>query len=180
MASKKQIHKKSRIPGFIPKRGKSLSELLTSLVNAFTQVKIVKLPESFWYKKKSRTSVSVHNLTKAKQLGVHVSDLKPEDRKHPHKNKVSLRPSLSQEAFIICKAFGYIPKKTKLNKKLKKLKIQLEKAETKANSLSRKYEDSKKDNSRYLILDVSLKFSRTTFAIKKMKIINTKILTYHD
>lgn len=180
MASKKQSHKKSRIPGFIPERRKSLSQLLESLENNGIQVKVVKLPESFWYKKKTRLSVAVRNLSKAKELGISISDLKPEDKISIHENKVSLRPSLSQETLIMCKAFGYMPKKTKLNEKLKKLKKQLDKAEAKANSLSRKYEDSKKDNSRYLILDVSLKFSRKVFEIKKMKLINAKILTYHD
>lgn len=159
MASKKQKHKKSRIPGFIPDNRKSLIELLDSLKDKGVQIKVVTLSESLTYKKKNRI--------KPKLLG-----------KGPHKNKVSLKVSLSQETYLMCKAHGYMPKKTKLKKKLRKIEKTLAKAEAKAKSLSRKYELSKKEKSRYSILKTSVKFGIKIAEIKRYKLINFKIISY--
>lgn len=159
MASKKQKHKKSREPGIISDRRKSLVELLDSLKDNGIQIKTITLSESLIYKKKNRI--------KPKLLD-----------KNPHKNKISLKIPPSQETYIMCKSFGYMPKKTKLNKKIKRINEYLNKAANKANSLSRKYADSKKEKSRYSILTTSVKFGYKVQEIKTFKLINFKITLY--
>jgi hypothetical protein len=182
MASKKQIHRKSRVPG-IESDNRICNKWNIRVVRELLKDPLALTPKK--WKREKPLSMTVYNKSLRKELHyTYIDELPDELRKWPHLNDdvrnfkrrryVKVDPNMA-----ILKSLGYVPKKTKAKLKVEKVQRFLLHATGKERSLKREYKRCK-DSIYYKggknLLTSSIAFGKQVAKIKLFIRVNNKTI----